>query len=126
MYSISRAPSERRKHERALELLHERDLALSTQVLQEFYWQATRATRRDRIPHQAAVALIQAWSRFPVQEISLDIVIAALQICERYRLSYWDSALIAAAQTLGCEKLLSEDMHHGLQIGQVTIVNPFR
>lgn len=126
LYSISRAPAERRKRERALEVLGERDLALSAQVLQEFYWQATRVTRADRIPHQAALALIKAWSRFPIQEISLTVVMTALEICERHRLSYWDSALIAAAQALGCDEVLSEDMHHGLKIGGVTIVNPFR
>jgi predicted nucleic acid-binding protein len=95
-------------------------------VLQGFYWQATRRTRPDPIPHQAAVALITAWSRFPIQEISLDIVKAALEICARHNLSYWDSAIIAAAQALGCEQLLSEDLQHGRHIGSLLIVNPFR
>jgi predicted nucleic acid-binding protein len=126
LYSISRAPPERLKRERAIEVLEEDDLALSAQVLQEFYWQATRTTRPSAIPHQAAVTLITAWSRFPVQEISPDIVNAALEICGRHGLSYWDSAIVAAAQALGCEQLLSEDMHHGHRIGSLTIVNPFR
>jgi predicted nucleic acid-binding protein len=126
LYSISSAQSERQKRERAIEVLEEDNLALSAQVLQEFYWQATSTTRSDPVPHQAAVSLITAWSRFPVQEISLDIVKAALEICGRHRLSYWDSAIIAAAQALGCEQLLSEDMQHGRRIGSLTIVDPFR
>lgn len=126
LYSISSAPSERRKRERAIEIMEEDNLALSAQVLQEFYWQATRATHRNPVPHRAAVALITAWSRFPVQEISLDIVKAALEICGRHRLSYWDSAIIAAAQALGCEQLLSVDMQDGRRIGSLTIVDPFR
>lgn len=126
LYSISRAPPEQRKRERSVEVLEDDDLALSAQVLQEFYRQATRTTRPDAIPHQAAVGLITAWSRFPVQEISLEIVKAALEICGRHRLSYWDSAIIAAAQALGCRELLTEDMNDGQRIGSVTIVNPFR
>jgi predicted nucleic acid-binding protein len=126
LYSISPAPPERPKRERAIEVLQDDDLALSAQVLQEFYWQATRTTRPNRISHQAAVGLITVWARFPVQEISLEIVNAALEICRRHGLSYWDSAIVAAAQTLGCEQLLSEDMQHGQRIGSLTIVNPFR
>ena len=45
LYSISRAPSEQLKRERAIKVLQQDDLALSAQVLQEFYWQATRTTR---------------------------------------------------------------------------------
>ncbi len=101
-------------------------MALSAQVLQEFYCQATRATRSNPVPHQAAVALITAWSRFPVQKISLNIVRAALEICGRHHLSYWDSAIIASAQALGCEELLSEDMQHGRRIGSLLIVDPFQ
>ena len=126
LYSISVDPAERQKRERSVALLKERDLALSAQVLQEFYWQSTRATRSHRIPHDAAVALIRAWSRFPVQAISLEVVNAALDICRRYGLSYWDAAIVAAAQALGCDELLSEDMNHGHKIGAVTIVDPFR
>jgi predicted nucleic acid-binding protein len=126
LYSISRDPAEREKSKRALELLRERDLALSAQVLQEFYWQSTRTTRSHRIRHEEAAALIKAWGRFPVQAISLDLVSAALEICGRYGLSYWDAAIVAAAQALGCNELLSEDMNHGQQVGSVRIVNPFR
>lgn len=126
LYSISRSQSELRKRERAIEVLEVDDLALSVQVLQEFYWQATRTTCPAPIPHRAAVALMTAWSRFPIQETSLDIVKAALEICGRHRLSYWDAAIIAAAQALGCEQLLSEDMQDGRRIGCVIIVNPFR
>ena len=126
LYSISRDRTERQKRNRALEILEDRDLALSAQVLQEFYWQSTRITRVNRVPHDVAVALIRGWCRFPVQEISLGIVNAALEICGRYRLSYWDSALVAAAQALGCDELLSEDLQHGQRFGSLTVTNPFR
>jgi predicted nucleic acid-binding protein len=65
------------------------------QVLQEFYAQATRATRPHPLPHADAVDLITAWTRFRVQEIDLSILKAALEIRAAHRFSYWDSAIIA-------------------------------
>jgi predicted nucleic acid-binding protein len=126
LYSISRDTGEAAKRDRAVALLAEGDLALSAQVLQEFYVQATRPSRSDALPHDIAVGLMRAWARFPVQEISLEIVMAALEVRAKQGLSYWDSAIVAAAQALGCRELLSEDMSHGQRVGQLRIVNPFR
>jgi predicted nucleic acid-binding protein len=126
LYSISRRPSDKRKRQRAIEVLSSQDLALSAQVLQEFYVQATRVTRDDALSHDAAAGFMKAWSRFPVQEISLEIVNAALTIGARHHLSYWDSSIVAAAQALGCSELLTEDLNHGQRIGSVRIANPFR
>jgi len=126
LYSISRHPDEAAKRDRAIGLLAATDLALSAQVLQEFYVQATRVTRADALPHDIATGLVRAWPRFPVQEISSAIVIAALEIHAVHGFSYWDSAIVAAAQALGCEELLSEDMSHGRRIGNLTILDPFR
>lgn len=126
LYSISRDPAEADKRERAIALLADDDLALSAQVLQEFYVQATRAGRADALPHDLAAGLIRAWSRFPVQDISLAIVTAALEIRAAHGFSYWDSAIVAAAQALGCDRLLTEDLGHGRKVGDLTILNPFR
>lgn len=126
LYSISQDSGETHKRERAIALLQEDDLALSVQVLQEFYVQATRGSRPDPLPHDLAAGLIHAWSRFPVQGITIEILEAALQIKARHGFSYWDSAIIAAAEALGCEELFSEDLSHGQRIGSVNIVNPFR
>lgn len=70
LYAISRDPAEQDKAKRANDILAERDLALSVQVLQEFYAQATRASRPDAIGHRQAVLLIQSFHRFPVQDIA--------------------------------------------------------
>ena len=50
----------------------------------------------------------------------------ALSTQNRYRLSYWDSAIVAAARLQRCGVLYSEDMQHGMVIDGVTITNPFR
>jgi predicted nucleic acid-binding protein len=126
LYSISRDPAEAAKRERAERLLDEDSGALSVQVLQEFYVQATRDSRPDAISHDIAVGLIATWFRFKVQEITLPLLTAALAIKAASGFSYWDSAIIAAARALGCATLYSEDMGHGRMIDGVTIINPFR
>ncbi len=126
LYSISRDSGEAEKRERAIELLDLNDGALSVQVLQEFYVQATRPTRPDPLPHQIAANLIHTWTRFRVQEIDLVILSAALEIKAAHGFSYWDSAIIAAARALGCRELYSEDMSHGRRVDGVVILNPFR
>jgi predicted nucleic acid-binding protein len=72
------------------------------------------------------VDMITAWTRFHVQEMTLAILNAALGIAAAHRFSYWDSAIIAAAQALGCRELYTEDMSHGQEVAGVLVVNPFR
>lgn len=55
LYSISRDPGEVPKREIAIALLDADDIALSVRVLQEFYVQATRSSRPDRLDHDIAV-----------------------------------------------------------------------
>lgn len=126
LYSISRDPREVSKRDTAIALLDVDDIALSVQVLQEFYVQATRPTRPDAIDHEIAVGLIRTWLRFRVQELTLPIMTRAFEIKEKYSLSYWDAAIIAAARALGCRELLTEDIGHARDIDGVTIINPFR
>ncbi len=126
LYSISRDRAEAPKRDIAVALLDAENIALSVQVLQEFYVQATRATRPDALAHDIAVGLVRTWLRFKVQEITLPVMIHALEIKAIYRLSYWDAAIVAAARALGCRELLSEDMSHGREVEGLTINNPFR
>lgn len=107
-------------------MLDRDDGALSVQVLQEFYVQATRPTRSDRLPHDIAAGLIVTWTRFRVHPITLQILAAALQIKVAHGFSYWDSAIIAAARALGCAELYTEDMAHGRRVEGVTIIDPFQ
>lgn len=58
--------------------------------------------------------------------MTLSILDAALEICRAHHVSYGDSAIIAAAQALGCRELYTEDMGHGRRIGDLVIVDPFR
>lgn len=126
LYSISLNPDEASKRLQSRRLLDSEDVALSVQVLQEFYTQATRSSRSDALSGEAAALLVESWTRFKVQEISTAILFDAIEISAAHGFSYWDSAIIAAARSLGCDILYSEDMQHGREVDGVRIVNPFR
>ena len=126
LYSISTAAPEESKRERAVALLDRDDCVLSVQVLQEFYLQATSASRPDRLPHEIAAGLVHAWLRFQVQDNTVAILKGALEIKAAHGFSFWDSAIIAAARAGGCRELYTEDLQHGRVIDGMAIVNPFR
>lgn len=125
LYAISRDPDEASKARRANEVLAAGDMGLSVQVLQEFYVQATRASRRDAITHEQAVGLVEAWRRFPVQEMSVEVMVAAFATRRRFGISYWDAAIIEASRVLGCAIVLSEDLDTGTDYDGVRVENPF-
>jgi len=125
LYAISRDPGETEKARRANEILSAGDLGLSVQVLQEFYVQATRSTRPDPITHEQAVGLIESWRRFPVQETTIEVMVAALATRQRFGISYWDAAIIEAGRALGCTVILSEDLDAGTNYDGLRVENPF-
>jgi predicted nucleic acid-binding protein len=125
LYAISPEAAESEKAERANELLSSRELGLSVQVLQEFYVQATRDSRADRLTHEQAVALVESFRRFAVQETTAGLALAAMSTRQRFDISYWDAAIVEAARLLGCETVLSEDMNDSQDYAGVRVENPF-
>ena len=126
LYSVSTVPEETAKARMAKALLANRDIALSVQVLQEFYVQATRASRTNRLTHDEAVGFIRTWRRFLTQELSLSVLDDALALKSRFQISYCDAAILAAARAAGCTEVLSEDLNEGQDYGGVIVVNPFK
>lgn len=126
LYSISQNPAESLKRDRAIALLADDSGALSIQVLQEFYVRATRTSRADAVSHELAAGLIEAWSRFRIQDMTLPILHTALRIRKAHGFSLWDSAIVAAALALGCDRVYTEDLTHGQMVDGLAIVDPFR
>ena len=127
LYAVSTNPSEAEKRARAFEVLADRDnLALSVQVLAEFYHQATRRSRLNSLSHQEAMRFIESLRRIPVQPVREEVFRRGTELSNRYRISYWDAAIIAAAEAIGCEAVYSEDMNDQQDYGGVRVINPFR
>jgi predicted nucleic acid-binding protein len=100
-------------------------VGLSVRVLQEFYVQATRQSRADRLSSEQAAALVDSFRRFPVQETTVGVVLAAISTSKRFDISYGDAAILEAARALGCEVVLSEDLSDGQDYAGVRVENPF-
>ncbi|WP_407518639.1 PIN domain-containing protein [Methylobacterium oryzisoli] len=116
------APS---KYERARLLIAETDFGISGQVLQEFFYNATRKSKTP-LTSAEAIAWIETLRDRHFAHITIDSVTRASDICDRYRINYWDAAIVAAAERLGAPVVYSEDLNDGQTYGSVHVVNPFR
>ena len=126
IYAVLDHPHDTVKRTRARSLLMQRGLTLSTQVVNEFYTQVTRPTRRAALPPEDAWDWIASLAlRFPVQEISFEVCQRAWHTHRVSNIAYWDSLVIEAAREAGCAVVLSEDLSHGQDYGGVRVENPF-
>ena len=125
LYAVSEIAEEADKRARAREVLTEPDLAASVQVLQEFYHQATRPTRIRCVSGSRALQFLEPILLFQIQTATIDVSLEAVAISRRFRLSYWDSAILAAARTLGCDVVYSEDLSSEQDYDGLRVINPF-
>jgi predicted nucleic acid-binding protein len=124
LYAISSAPREIGKRDKARELLESYEVGTSLQVIQEFHVNATGKLKKTVETHEIA-GLIDWLLRQPLVETDAALFRGAVLIQGRYQISYWDAAVVAAAQRLEAESLCSEDLQHGQKFGDVKIINPF-
>jgi len=124
-YAALGRETEESKRARAKELLASEKFGLSAQVLQEFFVNVTRKTARPMSPARA-MEWLDELDEFPCVPIDRSLVKVASEISVRFQISYWDGALIAAAEVLGAQTLYTEDLNHNQLYGSVRVVNPFR
>ncbi len=124
VYAAIGSGREERKRQRAMELVESQNFGTSAQVLQEFYVTVVKKAARPLSAEQA-LKWIEQWSAFPCQAVDHQLVRIAIERSERYAISYWDAAILAAAEALGAHTVYSEDLNHGQKYGRVRVVNPF-
>jgi predicted nucleic acid-binding protein len=124
----SEDPADPAKQARAFEwlrVLWQRRIGrLSTQVLNEFYVNVTRKIVPP-MPTGDARAKVRRYVDWNPWQIDAATVESAWAVEARYGLHFWDSLVIASAQHLGCNYVLSEDMAHEQHYGNVQVLNPF-
>jgi predicted nucleic acid-binding protein len=125
LYACSSAPDDAEKRQVAEGLMLGGPFALSAQVLQEFIANALRKPRLG-ISEGNIDATLQMASLVRVQSVTRELVISAVTLRRRYKLSQWDATILAAAMELGCGMVYSEDMNDGQDYGGVRVVNPFK
>jgi predicted nucleic acid-binding protein len=74
---------------------------------------------------ETALEWIENFEEFTCLPLDSGLVKTAAYISERFRISYWDGAIIAAAEALGASTLYTEDLNHGRTYGAVKVINPF-
>ena len=113
------------KYRRARAIMADGNFAVSGQILQEFYVTVTRKSDKPPTADKALEWLERLRDR-PCVQVDLDLVIRGAALSERYKTSYWDGAVLAAAECLQTPILCTEDLNHGQLYGSVRVVNPFR
>jgi predicted nucleic acid-binding protein len=96
----------------------------AAQVLQEFFVTVVKKAANPLSPQQA-LEWIEQLTAFPCYPIDHRLVRIAVEKSARYTISYWDAAILSAAQTLGCHTVYSEDLNDGQQYAGVRVVNTF-
>jgi predicted nucleic acid-binding protein len=113
LYTIDEDPASASKRQRAQQILLSEPWGWSIQVAAEFFVNAVSRKRPFRLDSADAAALVETWLTYPTLPLTAELVRAAIQLHRRFRLGYWDAAIIAAAQRLGCRTLYSEDLNAG-------------
>ncbi|MEM7301520.1 MAG: PIN domain-containing protein [Pseudomonadota bacterium] len=133
VYAACGAVDEPEKWQRARAIVAEEEYCTSAQVLAEFYVSVTRSLGQSKAPKRSvqmdantALRWISALRKKPCQPVDARIVESGITNARKYQISYWDGAIIAAAQRLGVATLYSEDLDHGQAYDGVTVINPFR
>ena len=124
VYAVDSSPENASKQAAARQLLAEADFGLSAQVMQEFYVTATRKLPTPLPPEEAA-EFLEHLSAFPVVATDYGLITEGIRNSLKYQMSYWDGAILAAAERLKARVLYSEDLHDAQIYGTIQAVNPF-
>lgn len=118
-------PADEPKHETARRILAAGDFAVSAQVLQEFYVNAIRLKPKP-LEAEEARAWVESFNEMECVAVDHRLVTEGISLSRRFKTSYWDGAIIAAAHAAGATAVLTEDLSHGQKYGDVTVLNPFK
>ncbi len=104
--------------------LAEHDLiVISPQVMNEFAYNVLR--KFPEVTQAQLQRFLMAMTPWCKATMTAQTSLDALAVHARYRFSFFDSTMIAAALAYGCDVFLTEDLASGQRIGDLTILNPF-
>ena len=104
----------------------QRSGVISYQVMQEFCNVAQRQFDAPLSTMEIEQYLFEVLRRLLAVHSSVDLCAEALHIRERYKLSWYDSLIVAAALEAKCDVLYTEDLQHGQRFDDLVVTNPFR
>ena len=124
VYAVDTTHGAAHKRQIARNILREGNFGVSTQVLQEFYVISTKKLKRP-LSVSTAARWVDQLSRADIATLDVSLIKQAIVHSKRYQISYWDGAIIAAAEALGASTLYTEDLSHSQSYGSVKVQNPF-
>lgn len=99
--------------------------AISVQVLNELTNVARRKMRMSWAETRAFLDILRGL--LTIHPLTVEVHETGLELGERYGFSTYDAMIAASALHAGCDTLWSEDMQHGMVLGEgLHIANPFR
>ena len=101
------------------------DLVLSTQVLQEFFWNATRKLSPP-LPANEAAARVEEFAAHMIIVVDVPVILAATARASTDTIAFWDALIVESALSAGCTRLLTEDLKDGREFDGLRVENPFR
>jgi predicted nucleic acid-binding protein len=101
------------------------DIVLSTQVLEEFFWNATRKLDPG-LPADEAARHVRDFTVHRVVVLDVPMIHAAMARTASDSIAFWDALIVEAALSAECERLLTEDLQDGREFDGLRVENPFR
>jgi predicted nucleic acid-binding protein len=98
---------------------------ISTQVLQEFWVTVTRKFAKSLPVSEALLAMRALKGSMSTVPVDTGMIFEAIELEQRFQISFWDALVIQAALTAGCTRLLTEDLQHGFRVKTLAVENPF-
>lgn len=124
IYAADEAQPVGRKTRIARELLRQRGLHLSVQVLNEFTANARHPSKLN-LDAEREREWLSCWLLFPVLSLTVETFLSAQLTHARFRISHWDALILASAKEAACVLVYSEDMNSGQDFDGVKVINPF-
>lgn len=113
---------DQRKAEIAKTLSQSQSMVISLQVINET---AFNLLRKLKFTEEKIQKIIKHFCRLKLQPIKRRTLVRASELRLKHHFQYWDSLLLATALDAQCEIFYSEDLHNGMVLEGMTIVNPF-
>ena len=122
--AFDQAEPEKRALAQQLLVSEKRQLVIITQVLQEMCAALTRGPYAILTPKEAEHAVTET-ARLDVQLVDAKMVLSAIKLARKHRISMWDGLILTAARVAQCEVVFSEDLNAGQEFDGVRVENPF-
>jgi predicted nucleic acid-binding protein len=120
-YDLRDSQKQVKAHELVRSLIHRRTGVISTQILQEF---ASVASTKLRHSTETVIHELILLESLEVVQINPKLIRRSVELFEQYKIHFWDTVVLAAAEAAHCDQLYSEDFQDGAVYNTVRVMNP--